>query len=157
MGPLPLESDIESGDFKRDGCKPPSPFIDDSRSPGPSDVLRYLAAGESVSAARQDGFDGSGARGGMAEFSPTTLLGDNQVPHACQIERPLRHHQKKTDEGEEPWLNVESATAPQIASVNASVGVPPMTGCLRTSRMQSIEHDQTVRTRGSESGIGNWS
>ena len=47
-----LESGIESGDFERDGCKPPSPLVSaDNRSPSPSDVLRYRAAGESVSAA----------------------------------------------------------------------------------------------------------
>ena len=72
VNPSSLESDIESGDFERDGCKPPSPVIADNRSPSPSDVLRYRAAGESASAARRDGRDGSGARGGMAEFSPTS-------------------------------------------------------------------------------------
>ena len=68
-----LESDVESGDFGREGCMPPSPLaIADNRSPSPSDVLRYRAVGLSVSAASWDGFDGSEARGGMAEFSPTS-------------------------------------------------------------------------------------
>jgi hypothetical protein len=68
-----LESDIESGDFEREDCKPPSPLaIADNRSPNPSDVLRYRVVGESASAASWGGFDGSEARGGMAEFSPTS-------------------------------------------------------------------------------------
>jgi len=47
-----LESNAESGDFEREGCKPPSPPASaDKRSPSPSDVLRYRA-GESVSAVR---------------------------------------------------------------------------------------------------------
>jgi hypothetical protein len=47
-----LESDAESGDFEREGCKPPSPPASaDNRSPSPSDVLRYRA-GELVSAVR---------------------------------------------------------------------------------------------------------
>jgi hypothetical protein len=39
--PSSLESDIESGEFERDGCKPPSPVIADNRFPSPSDDLRY--------------------------------------------------------------------------------------------------------------------
>lgn len=67
-----LESDVESGDFEREGCIPPSPLARaDNRSPSPSDVLRYRAVG-SASAVRRDGFGGSEARGGMAEFSPTS-------------------------------------------------------------------------------------
>jgi len=68
-----LESDVESGDFEREGCKPPSPLASaDNRSPSPSDVLRYRAVGLSSSGVGRDGFDGSEARGGMAEFSPTS-------------------------------------------------------------------------------------
>jgi hypothetical protein len=47
-----LESDTESGDFEREGCNPPSPLaIAENRSPSPSEVLRYRAVGDSVSAA----------------------------------------------------------------------------------------------------------
>ena len=68
-----LESDIESGDFEREGCKPPSPLARaDNRSPSPSDVLRYRAVGLSASAVSRGAFGGSDARGGMAEFSPTS-------------------------------------------------------------------------------------
>lgn len=68
-----LESDVESGDFEREGCKPPSPLARaDNRSPSPSDVLRYRAVGLSASAVSTGGFGGSEARGGMAEFSPTS-------------------------------------------------------------------------------------
>jgi hypothetical protein len=68
-----LESDVESGDFERDGCKPPSPLASaDNRSPSPSDVLRYRVEGESGSAASWSGFDGSEAHGGMTEYSPTS-------------------------------------------------------------------------------------
>ena len=68
-----LESGIESGDFEREGCKPPSPLASaDNRSPSPSDVLRYRAIGLSASALTRDGFDSSEERGGMAEFSPTS-------------------------------------------------------------------------------------
>ena len=67
-----LEPDAESGDLEREGCKPPSPLASaDNRSPSPSDVLRYRAVGDSISAS-WDGFDGSEANGGMAEFSPTS-------------------------------------------------------------------------------------
>ncbi|SRR6266446_2619856 len=66
-----LDSDVESEDFEREGCKPPSPLaIADNRSP--SDVFRYRVVGESVSAVSRDEFDGSEAHGGMAEFSPTS-------------------------------------------------------------------------------------
>ena len=65
-----LESNVESGDFEREGCKPPRPLASaDNRSPSPSDVLRYRAVS---SALPKDGFDGSEAHGGMAEFSPTS-------------------------------------------------------------------------------------
>jgi hypothetical protein len=68
-----LESDIESGDFEREGCKPPSPLARaDNRSPSPSDVLRYRAVGLSTSAVSGGAFGGSEARGGMADFSPTS-------------------------------------------------------------------------------------
>ena len=69
-----LESNVKSGDFEREGCKPPSPLAKaDNRSPtSPSDVLRFRAVGLSASAVIRDGFGGSEARGGMAEFSPTS-------------------------------------------------------------------------------------
>jgi hypothetical protein len=68
-----LESDVESGDFEREGCKPPSPLASaDNRSPSPSDVLRYRAVGLSASAVGRDGFDGSEAHGGKAKLSPTS-------------------------------------------------------------------------------------
>jgi len=68
-----LESNVESGDFEREGCKPPSPLASaDNRSPSPSDVLRYRAVGLSTSVVIRDGFGGSEAHGGMAEFSPTS-------------------------------------------------------------------------------------
>ena len=68
-----LESDVESGDFEREGCIPPSPVASaDNRSPSPSDVLRYRAVGLSGSVVRRNGFGGPKARGGMAEFSPTS-------------------------------------------------------------------------------------
>jgi len=68
-----LMSDVESGDFEREGCKPPSPLASaDKRSPSPSDVLRYRAVGLSASALSRDSFDCSEAHGGMAEFSPTS-------------------------------------------------------------------------------------
>lgn len=68
-----LESIIESGDFEREGCKPPRPLASaDNRSPSPSDVLRFRAAGLSASAVIRIGFSGSEARGGIAEFSPTS-------------------------------------------------------------------------------------
>jgi len=68
-----LESNVESGDFEREVCKPPSPLASaDNRSPRPSDVLRFRVVGESDSAASWDGFGGSEANGGMAEFSPTS-------------------------------------------------------------------------------------
>ena len=68
-----LESDVESGDFEREGCKPPSPLARaDNRSPSPSDVLRYRAVGLSASVVSRGGFDSSEAHGGMAEFSPTS-------------------------------------------------------------------------------------
>jgi hypothetical protein len=67
-----FESDVESGDFEREGCNPPSPpdSAADSRSPSPSDILRFRAVRLSASAATRVGFDGSEAHGGMAEFSP---------------------------------------------------------------------------------------
>lgn len=68
-----LESDVESRDFEREGCKPPSPLARaDNRSPSPSDVLRYRAVGLSASAVGEDDFGGSEAHGGMTEFSPTS-------------------------------------------------------------------------------------
>ena len=68
-----LDSDIESGDFEREGCKPPSPLARaDNRSPSPSDVLRYRVVGLSASVVSRGGFGGSEAHGGMAEFSPTS-------------------------------------------------------------------------------------
>lgn len=46
------DSYVESGDFERAGCRPPSPLaIADNRSPSPTDVLRYRTAGGPVSAA----------------------------------------------------------------------------------------------------------
>jgi hypothetical protein len=45
-----LESDVESGDSEREGCKSPSPLASaDNRSPSPSNVLRYRAVELSVS------------------------------------------------------------------------------------------------------------
>ena len=68
-----LDSDIESGDFEREGCKPPSPLARAvNRSPSPSDVLRYRAEELSASAVDKDGFDGSEAQGGITEYSPTS-------------------------------------------------------------------------------------
>ena len=69
-----LESNVESGDFDREGCKPPIPLANaDNRSPtSPSDVLRLRAVGLSASAVIRDGFGGSEAHGGMTEFSPTS-------------------------------------------------------------------------------------
>lgn len=69
-----LESNIESGDFEREGCKLPSPLASaDNRSPtSPSDVLRFRTIGLSSSAVTRDGFGGSEVHGGMAEFSPTS-------------------------------------------------------------------------------------
>jgi hypothetical protein len=68
-----LESDVESGDFEREGRRPPRPLASaDNRSLSPNDVLRYRAVGLSVSAEGWDGFDGSEAHGGMAIFSPTS-------------------------------------------------------------------------------------
>jgi hypothetical protein len=68
-----LESNVGSGDFEGEGCKPPSPLASaDNRSPSPADVLRYRAVELSASAVTRGGFDGSEARGGMAEFSPTS-------------------------------------------------------------------------------------
>jgi hypothetical protein len=68
-----LDSDIESGDFEREGCKPPSPLASaDNRSPSPSDVLRYRVVGLSASVVSRGGFGGSEAHGGMTEFSPTS-------------------------------------------------------------------------------------
>lgn len=67
-----LESNVESGDFERECCRPPSPLASaDNRSPSPIDVLRFRAVGFSASVVITDG-DGSEASGGMAEFSPTS-------------------------------------------------------------------------------------
>jgi hypothetical protein len=73
VNPSSLEPGIESGDFEREGCKPPSPLASaDNRSPSPNDVLRFRAAGLSTSAVIRDGFGGSEAHGGMTELSPTS-------------------------------------------------------------------------------------